>query len=96
MQPTYRVHSDMKVIYKYLATSKSVTINSGYSIKALQVQDGLPMLWIEMPIEGKTDTRFLQIFGTGHPIPDKAIWWGTWQEAGYVWHVYDVTNCSHR
>lgn len=44
---------------------------------------------------GEPDTRIertFQVFGTGHPLPEGARWWGTTARtsAGLVWHLYEV------
>ena len=47
--------------------------------------------------ESVTDeTRKLQIFATGQPVPDDAVYVGTALAAGgaLVWHVFDVGNVS--
>ncbi len=35
--------------------------------------------------------RTFQVFGTGHPIPADAKWWGTAGRVdGLVWHLYEL------
>ena len=40
---------------------------------------------------GKSDRAF-QVFGTGHPIPDGAVWVGTCPrtDLGLVWHLFEI------
>ncbi|MEU6709977.1 hypothetical protein ABZ897_00745 [Nonomuraea sp. NPDC046802] len=35
-----------------------------------------------------------QVFGTGHPLPEGAQWWGTTARTpeGLVWHLYQVSR----
>lgn len=37
-------------------------------------------------------TRTFRVFGTGHPLPEHARWWGTTARTGegFVWHLYEV------
>lgn len=37
--------------------------------------------------------RTFQVFGTGQPLPEDAIWRGTtdrWQPRDFVWHLYEL------
>ncbi|MDH2425783.1 hypothetical protein [Sphaerisporangium sp. TRM90804] len=36
--------------------------------------------------------RTFQVFGTGHPLPEGARWWGTTPRCpdGLVWHLYEL------
>lgn len=38
--------------------------------------------------------RTFQVFGTGHPLPEKAQWRGTTDRdpAGLVWHLYEMVG----
>jgi hypothetical protein len=40
-----------------------------------------------------THLRAFQVFGTGQPLPDDAIWTGTCDRlpSGLVWHLFEVT-----
>lgn len=42
--------------------------------------------------EGERERAF-QVFGTGHPLPEGARYWGTAPRTpeGLVWHLYEVT-----
>lgn len=52
--------------------------------------------WAEGYIDGDPDgldmERTFQVFGTGHPLPEGARWWGTTARTpeGFVWHLYEV------
>jgi hypothetical protein len=43
--------------------------------------------------DGRCDRAF-QVFGTGHPIPDGAVWVGTCPrtDLGLVWHLYELVG----
>jgi hypothetical protein len=52
-------------------------------------------VWAETVTDDVAETtRALQVYGTGHPVPDKAWFVGTAVAAGgrLVWHLYDVTE----
>jgi hypothetical protein len=37
--------------------------------------------------------RVFQVFGTGHPLPEGAVWVGTCPRIhGLVWHLYELTG----
>lgn len=51
--------------------------------------------WAESDPElsGTTTRRIFQVFGTGHPLPAGAMWWGTTDRKrprDYVWHLYEL------
>ncbi|MEV0382383.1 hypothetical protein [Nonomuraea sp. NPDC050643] len=50
--------------------------------------------WAEGDLDGPVVGVWLQVFGTGHPLPEGARWWGTTArtEDGFVWHLYEVPN----
>jgi hypothetical protein len=47
--------------------------------------------WVEGDEDGSVKRTF-QVFGTGHPLPERARWWGTTARTseGLVWHLYEV------
>jgi hypothetical protein len=49
-------------------------------------------LWAEDDADTAHVVRYFQVFGTGHPIPDAAKWWGTTArtDQGLVWHLYEL------
>lgn len=44
--------------------------------------------------DGTLLQRTFQVFGTGHPLPENAQWRGTTDrdQAGLVWHLYELTG----
>ena len=84
----------MKTIYKHPVTEKfHVDMTAEGKVVHVENQDGKPMMWFE--VTGHTTTlkrRHFEVFGTGHQIPDDAIYIGTWQGPPYVWHLYEVTK----
>lgn len=56
-----------------------------------QASERGPMIWVETDTnETISDKRTLQVFGTGHDIPNESFYIGTWQEPPFVWHLYEV------
>lgn len=44
--------------------------------------------------DGTALQRTFQVFGTGHPLPDSAVWRGTCDRTpdGLVWHLYELVG----
>jgi hypothetical protein len=61
-------------------------------ILTVQVQDDTPHLWAEAYPDNPLETRRFAVVGTGQPVPPGAIYIGTWQEAPFVWHLYEGPN----
>ena len=62
-------------------------------ILTLQMQYGLPVLWVEVIPSRPPVPRNFVIVGTGTPVPDDArAYVGTWQQQGgsLVFHLYEV------
>ena len=56
----------------------------------------LVAFWIENRTLDRKINRKFRVFGTGHSIPDMAVWRGTVPipSAGIVWHLYETTLCD--
>lgn len=52
--------------------------------------------WAEDEPGAPTITRTFQVYGTGNPIPDHAVWRGTTDRTpeGAVWHLYELPTES--
>lgn len=48
--------------------------------------------WAEHYADGESFPWTFQVFGTGHPVPERATWIGTCDRdpAGLVWHLFTV------
>lgn len=44
--------------------------------------------------DGELLQRTFQVVGTGHPLPEGAVWRGTTDRTreGFVWHLYELTG----
>ena len=88
----------MKTVYKYqLRFDKTLSLSLPKDAKVVYFScpyDGDPKMWIELDPEFNADnyvTRYFQIFGTGHTIPDTFEHWGTclMTDGAFVWHLYE-------
>ena len=60
-------------------------------VLAVQVQAGQPTLWALVDSESPQEPYHLLIIGTGHAIPENTgRYFGTWQQDGYVWHLFEA------
>lgn len=51
--------------------------------------------WAEgSPTGPEPARRAFQVFGTGHPLPENAVWRGTTDRTpeGLVWHLYELAG----
>lgn len=49
-----------------------------------------PSLWIKFDPDREPVTHTFEIVGTGNPVPEHSEYVGTWQQDGYVWHLFEV------
>ena len=65
----------------------------GAQILTAQMQRGAMYIWcIVDESEMRREARAINVFGTGHPLPEKADvsnWISTIQGAHYVWHLFE-------
>ncbi len=63
----------------------------GAKILTVQMQNGVPYVWVLVNPDAMMARRTIRVFGTGHPIPsgydDHHI--GSVQDGALVWHVFD-------
>lgn len=82
----------MKRIYKYPLNFPNTTLEvpRGSRVLTVQVQRGVPCVWIECDPDAELTRLSLQVFGTGHAVPDGLRYVSTIQEAdgALVWHFY--------
>lgn len=84
----------MKTIYKYpleLIGQQQILMPKDSRILAVQVQHEQTCLWAEVITENELVAVTINIFGTGHHLPDKpGHYIGTYQHLGgeLIFHVY--------
>lgn len=91
-----------KSIYKYelmITNTQKVELPVGAEILTVQLQFESPCLWaLVEPDQTETETRVIEIFGTGHTITDdigvSRKYINTFQTEGgvYIFHVFEFTG----
>ena len=84
----------MVSIYKYkLSDSDELTINmpKGAKILSIQVQAGIPCMWVLVDEMADREDRYFQTKGTGQEIPniEGLTYISTFQEPPFVWHLFE-------
>lgn len=87
----------MKTIYKYTVPvdDRQHSINlTNNPVAAAMTDDASEVeFWAERT-NAPMRTRVFQVFGTGHAIPEEAVWVATCARGylGLVWHLYEIAN----
>ena len=82
----------MKTIWKFeLETTDRQTISMPKDALILNIntQGDIPVLYALVNTDNKVEYRIIEIFGTGHEIPNGIIYLGTYSIQSMVWHVFD-------
>lgn len=88
----------MKTIWKMpliVEDIQDISLPKESTILSIQFQHGMLCLWAEVDTESSSETRMIEIYGTGHRIyGDMGIerkYIATVQEAegNLVWHIYE-------
>ena len=82
----------MKTIWKFViplqhAVKIDMPVNA--DLLTVQLQGDVPTLWASVDPEAQRATRVLTIIGTGREAPE-GRYVGTWQQDGFVWHLFDL------
>jgi hypothetical protein len=94
MDTIWRFPIDMQ---EAAVNSGRITIKAPLGAKILHVDlqqraPHQPSMWVQLDEEREPVLEHhFEVVGTGHPVPKGGIYVGTWQEDGYVWHLYEVT-----
>ena len=84
-----------KTIYKYtipVEDSPKIEMPVGAKVLHVNVQRGVPCIWVEVDPSNEIETREFQVYGTGHMIPDNSgTYLGTFMvdDGNYVFHIYE-------
>lgn len=87
-----------KTIWKFPLESmgiEGIPMPIGAEILTIQTQSGKPCMWALVDPDAKVEPRYLEVFGTGHPIHyDMGIdrkFIGTYQimEGTLIFHVFE-------
>jgi hypothetical protein len=49
-----------------------------------------PCMWVQLDPDLEPLKRTFEIVGTGHPAPEDGWHIATWQQSGFVWHLYEL------
>lgn len=82
----------MQTIFKYpmQLDDRSLALPRGAVIRRFAMQHGVPTVWAEVDSNAPTVTRRVQIFGTGHPLPEGAVYLGSCDHGQFVWHLFET------
>lgn len=82
------------VIFKYpLSFNGEVacTVPSGSSCVFVEMQHGIPTLWMRRSYETEpTERRVFRVVGTGAQFDPDWIHVGSTQDAPFIWHVMEI------
>ena len=83
-------------IFKYsllITDMQAIDMPKGAELLSVANQDGCLCLWAKVDADKQPETRFVEIIGTGNPIPqDMGVdrsFIGTVLMAPFVWHVFE-------
>ena len=81
----------MKTIWKYFFEfpQSTIAMPKGAKIVHVDVQRGEPQMWVLVESTAEKELRTFVVHGTGHPIPEYHKYVGTYQEAPFVWHIFE-------
>lgn len=83
----------MKKVWKYHLRERDRCIDVPYGavFRAVRLHpiDGA-WLWFEVDPSANTEQREFRVFGTGHEIPDDAVYIATLFQDPFVWHLYEM------
>lgn len=76
-----------------------VQMPSSARILSVQMQGGELMLWAVVDTAEALKSHYIEIFGTGHPMPPlvpdaERQFYGTVQDNGLVWHVFGLRDLT--
>lgn len=93
----------MKTIHRFPIDMEEVVDNGGkFEVEApigakilhVDVQERAPFqpsMWVQLEDDRKPVLKHtFEIVGTGHQAPERGEYVGSWQQHGFVWHLYEV------
>lgn len=83
-----------RAVWKYpipLQGAVTLDVPKGGTFRTIQMQRE-PCVWVEVDPNAPTESRRLYVIGTGQPFDtnDVTKYIGTWQNGGFVWHLYEA------
>ena len=86
----------MKTIWKYvvpvgLGDNLEISIPKGYKVLTVQMQGGVPTIWVELDPLNPEVSAYFRWIGTGHNLPDYSTSYiGTVQIDWIVLHLFEI------
>ncbi len=81
----------MNTIYKYQFNIEDeiiIEMPEMSEILSIQVQDGVPTMWVRVDTNKPILRRHFNVYGTGHQVRLIQNHYGTIQFNGFVWHIF--------
>jgi hypothetical protein len=91
----------MNVIHKYpFEISDHICLfikDANAQILSLQMQNGVPCLWVLHDLSKPVFDRKFVLYGTGYPLPDNpGVFIGTFQYTALVFHLFETTSVKEQ
>ena len=84
----FNISVDDEILHLMLPRDAQV-VNVGNGYIGSESIKPFGLMWIEGSFKHFEEREFLfRVFGTGHPIPDKWEYVGTFFADEFVWHIY--------
>lgn len=80
-----------RIVFKYKIDISGFQLDlpEGAKILKIDLQAGVPQMWIMFDENKRTRPSKFSVYGTGHEIrPESVLHVGTFQQEGFVWHVF--------
>jgi hypothetical protein len=80
-------------VWKYRITrsgANTFEMPQGAKFVRFAMQAGDPTLWAHVDPDAPFRNRQVQVFGTGHPIPDGAKYIDSCDDGPFVWHAFEL------
>ena len=86
----------MRTIWKFALEVTGVPqvfdVPRGAKVVRVAEQNGKVAMWVDVDTKRPVDERTYQIFGTGHTVPEDAIYMGSADMKPFVWHVFEAAR----
>lgn len=63
-------------------------------IDLLQRAPHEPSMWVKLDPDREPLKHTFEIVGTGNPVPENSEYVATWQQDGYVWHLFELIRTT--
>lgn len=80
-----------RVVWKYEIGHARTEVDLPKDAECVRVSPdprGVACMWALVDPDAPTERVQLEIYGTGHPIPDGRTFIGSWLDGPFVWHLF--------